>query len=56
MLGTRLLDASASRRETRADDIARAIVAVVELLQMTGQHLVIDGGQLAVPFDHYPLD
>jgi hypothetical protein len=28
---------------------------VLELRQMTGQQLVIDGGQLAVPFDQYPL-
>ena len=54
-LGPRLLDASASRRGTRPEDVARAIVAVIGLQQMTGQYLVIDGGQLAAPFDHYPL-
>jgi NAD(P)-dependent dehydrogenase (short-subunit alcohol dehydrogenase family) len=55
-LGRRLIDASASRRETHPEDVARAVVAVLTLEQMTGQHLVIDGGQLAVPFDRYPLD
>jgi NAD(P)-dependent dehydrogenase (short-subunit alcohol dehydrogenase family) len=54
-LSGRLLQASASTRQTRAEDVARAVVAVLGLEQMTGQHLVIDGGQLAVPFDHYPL-
>lgn len=54
-LGSRLIGASASRQETHAEDIARAVVAVLGLEQMTGQQIVIDGGQLAVPFDHYPL-
>jgi meso-butanediol dehydrogenase / (S,S)-butanediol dehydrogenase / diacetyl reductase len=54
-LSGRLIQASASTRETRAEDVARAVVAVLGLEQMTGQHVVIDGGQLAVPFDHYPL-
>lgn len=54
-LGPRLVGASASRRETRAEDVARAVVAILGLQQMTGRQLVIDGGQLAVPFDHYPL-
>jgi 3-oxoacyl-[acyl-carrier protein] reductase len=54
-LSGRLLDATASTRETRAEDVARAVVAVLGLEQMTGQHIVIDGGQLAVPFDQYPL-
>lgn len=55
-LGPRLIDASASRQETRPEDVARAIVAVVGLRQMTGQYLIVDGGQLATPFDRYPLD
>lgn len=50
---SRLVAASASRRGTRADDVARAVVAVLGLEQMTGQHIVIDGGQMAVPFDRY---
>lgn len=54
-LSPRLIDASASTRGTRAEDVARAVVAVIGMPQMTGQRLVIDGGQLAVPFDHYPL-
>jgi NAD(P)-dependent dehydrogenase (short-subunit alcohol dehydrogenase family) len=54
-LSRRLLQASASTRETRAEDVARAVVAVLGLEQMTGQHVVVDGGQLAVPFDDYPL-
>jgi NAD(P)-dependent dehydrogenase (short-subunit alcohol dehydrogenase family) len=54
-LAPRLLGASASGRETRAEDVARAIVAVVGMQQMTGEQLVIDGGQLAAPFDRYPL-
>jgi NAD(P)-dependent dehydrogenase (short-subunit alcohol dehydrogenase family) len=54
-LSPRLVQASASTRETRAADVARAVVAVLGLEQMTGQHVVIDGGQLAVPFDRYPL-
>jgi NAD(P)-dependent dehydrogenase (short-subunit alcohol dehydrogenase family) len=54
-LAPRLLDASASNRGTRPDDVARAIVAVLGLQQMTGQYIVIDGGQLAAPFDRYPL-
>jgi len=54
-LAPRLLDASASKRGTRPEDVARAVVAVLGLQQMTGQYLVIDGGQLAAPFDHYPL-
>ena len=53
-LAARLLDASASTRGTRPEDVARAIVAVLGLQQMTGQSLVIDGGQLAAPFDGYP--
>jgi NAD(P)-dependent dehydrogenase (short-subunit alcohol dehydrogenase family) len=55
VLGTRLLEAGASTRGTRPEDVARAISAVLGLEQMTGQHLVIDGGQLAAPFDRYPL-
>jgi NAD(P)-dependent dehydrogenase (short-subunit alcohol dehydrogenase family) len=54
-LSRRLLEASASTRATRAEDVARGVVAVLGLEQMTGQHVVIDGGQLAVPFDRYPL-
>ena len=54
-LSPRLVDATASGSATRAEDVARAVSAVLGLRQMTGQHLVIDGGQLAVPFDHYPL-
>lgn len=54
-LGSRLVGASAAPRETHAEDVARAVIAVLGLEQMTGQQLVIDGGQLAVPFDHYPL-
>ena len=54
-LSPRLVEASASPRETLAEDVARAVVAVIGLEQMTGQQLVIDGGQLAVPFDRYPL-
>lgn len=54
-LTERLLDASASTRGTRPEDVAHAIAAVLELQQMTGQRLVIDGGQLAAPFDRYPL-
>ena len=54
-LSQRLLAASASTRETRAEDVARAVVAVLGLEQMTGQHVVLDGGQLAVPFDHYAI-
>lgn len=54
-LGSRLLGTSATRRETHAEDVARAVVALLSLEQMTGQQVVIDGGQLAVPFDHYPL-
>jgi NAD(P)-dependent dehydrogenase (short-subunit alcohol dehydrogenase family) len=52
---SRLAAASASRRGTRVDDVARAVVAVMGLQQMTGQHIIIDGGQLAVPFDRYGL-
>jgi len=55
-LNPRLVAASATRRETRPDDVARAVVAVVGMEQMTGQRIVVDGGQLAVPFDQYPLD
>jgi NAD(P)-dependent dehydrogenase (short-subunit alcohol dehydrogenase family) len=55
-LNPRLAATSATTRETRADDVARAVVAVLGLEQMTGQRVVIDGGQLAVPFDGYPLD
>jgi len=54
-LSERLFGASASRRETRAEDVARAVVAVLGLEQVTGQHIVVDGGQLAAPFDNYPL-
>jgi NAD(P)-dependent dehydrogenase (short-subunit alcohol dehydrogenase family) len=54
-LAERLLHAGASKRGTRPEDVARAIVAVLELQQMTGQYLVIDGGQLAAPLDRYPL-
>ncbi len=54
-LGSRLLGAKATGRETDAADVARAVSAVLGLEQMTGQHIVIDGGQLAVPFDRYPL-
>ncbi len=54
-LSPRLVEASASPRETLAEDVARAVVAIIGLEQMTGQQLVIDGGQLAVPFDRYPL-
>jgi NAD(P)-dependent dehydrogenase (short-subunit alcohol dehydrogenase family) len=56
VLSSRLVDAGASGRGTRAEDVARAIAAVLELQQMTGQQLVIDGGQLATPLDRYPLD
>jgi NAD(P)-dependent dehydrogenase (short-subunit alcohol dehydrogenase family) len=55
-LTPRLVEATATGRVTRAEDVARAVAAVIALRQMTGQHLVIDGGQLAVPFDQYPLD
>jgi NAD(P)-dependent dehydrogenase (short-subunit alcohol dehydrogenase family) len=54
-LGRRLVDAGATPRRTRAEDVARAVTAVLGLAQMTGQQLVIDGGQLAVPLDQYPL-
>lgn len=54
-LSSRLVSASASTRETHPEDVARAVSAVLGLEQMTGQHVVIDGGQLAVPFDRYPL-
>jgi len=52
----RLLETTASTRATTAEDIARAVVALTSLEQVTGQHIVIDGGQLAVPFDRYPLE
>lgn len=55
-LGARLIDAGASTRGTHPEDIARGIAAVLEMQQMTGQRLVIDGGQLATPLDRYPLD
>lgn len=55
VLGSRLIDAGASQRGTKAEDVARAITAVLELQQMTGQYLVVDGGQLATPLDRYPL-
>jgi len=54
-LGPRLIETTVSGRATDADDVAQAVAAVLGLQQMTGQCLVIDGGQLAVPFDHYPL-
>ena len=54
-LGPRLVESAASTRATRVEDVAEAVRAVLNLRQMTGQQLVIDGGQLAVPFDHYPL-
>jgi NAD(P)-dependent dehydrogenase (short-subunit alcohol dehydrogenase family) len=54
-LATRLVEASATGTATIPEDVARAVLALLELRQMTGQHLVIDGGQLAVPFDRYPL-
>jgi NAD(P)-dependent dehydrogenase (short-subunit alcohol dehydrogenase family) len=54
-LSPRLVDATASGSATGAEDVARAVSAVLGLQQMTGQHLVIDGGQLAVPLDRYPL-
>jgi NAD(P)-dependent dehydrogenase (short-subunit alcohol dehydrogenase family) len=54
-LGPRLVDSRATTRETHTEDIAQAVVSVLGLEQMTGQQLVIDGGQLAVPLDHYPL-
>jgi NAD(P)-dependent dehydrogenase (short-subunit alcohol dehydrogenase family) len=54
-LGPRLVESAASTSATRAEDVADAVRAVLRLRQMTGQQLVIDGGQLAVPFDHYPL-
>jgi NAD(P)-dependent dehydrogenase (short-subunit alcohol dehydrogenase family) len=54
-LSPRLVESTASGQVTAAEDVAQAVCAVLGLRQMTGQHLVIDGGQLAVPFDHYPL-
>jgi NAD(P)-dependent dehydrogenase (short-subunit alcohol dehydrogenase family) len=54
-LTPRLVETTATGLETRPQDVARAVVAVVAMPQLTGQQLVIDGGQLAVPFDHYPL-
>jgi NAD(P)-dependent dehydrogenase (short-subunit alcohol dehydrogenase family) len=54
-LTPRLVEATATGQVTRAEDVARAVIAVIGLRQMTGQHLVIDGGQLVVPFDQYPL-
>jgi NAD(P)-dependent dehydrogenase (short-subunit alcohol dehydrogenase family) len=51
----RLVETTASGRPTQPEDVARAVSAVIRLRQMTGQHLIIDGGQLAVPFDQYPL-
>jgi NAD(P)-dependent dehydrogenase (short-subunit alcohol dehydrogenase family) len=54
-LNPRLVDTTASERPTYPEDVARAVLAVIRLRQMTGQRLIIDGGQLAVPFDHYPL-
>jgi NAD(P)-dependent dehydrogenase (short-subunit alcohol dehydrogenase family) len=54
-LGPRLVESAASTSATRAEDVAEAVRAVLGLRQMTGQQLVIDGGQLAVPFDQYPL-
>lgn len=54
-LSPRLLESTASTGATRAEDVARAVGAVIAMRQMTGQQLVIDGGQLAVPFDQYPL-
>jgi 3-oxoacyl-[acyl-carrier protein] reductase len=54
-LGPRLVESRATTRETRTTDVAQAVVAVLGLEQMTGQQLVVDGGQLAVPLDHYPL-
>jgi len=53
-LGPRLVGTSATR-ETHAEDVAQAVVAILRVEQMTGQQLIIDGGQLAVPLDHYPL-
>ncbi len=55
-LGPRLLESTASERATRPEDVARAVCSLIGLRQMTGQQIVIDGGQLAVPFDDYRLD
>jgi NAD(P)-dependent dehydrogenase (short-subunit alcohol dehydrogenase family) len=54
-LNPRLIESTASGSETRAEDVAQAVCAVIGLRRMTGQQLVVDGGQMAVPFDHYPL-
>jgi NAD(P)-dependent dehydrogenase (short-subunit alcohol dehydrogenase family) len=54
-LSPRLVESTATGAETRPEDVAQAVCAVLGLRRMTGQHLVIDGGQMAVPFDHYPL-
>lgn len=54
-LSPRLVETTASGRPTQPEDVARAVCAVIRLRQMTGQRLIIDGGQLAVPFDEYPL-
>jgi len=54
-LSPRLIATTVTGRATGAEDVAQAVCAVLGLRQMTGQYLVIDGGQLAVPFDHYPL-
>jgi NAD(P)-dependent dehydrogenase (short-subunit alcohol dehydrogenase family) len=55
-LTPRLIDATASERATRAEDVAHGACSVIRLRQMTGQQLVIDGGQLVVPFDDYSFD
>jgi gluconate 5-dehydrogenase len=55
-LAPRLVQTTATGVETSAEDVARAVAAVVGMRQLTGQQLVIDGGQLAVPFDQYPVD
>ena len=54
-LSPRLIESTATGSETRAEDVAHAVRAVLGLRRMTGQQLVVDGGQMAVPFDHYPL-
>jgi NAD(P)-dependent dehydrogenase (short-subunit alcohol dehydrogenase family) len=44
-----IAETTALNRITEADDVARALVSVAcDLTQMTGQTLVIDGGQLVV--------